>query len=169
MSVTVDSTVETVAEWSARATREFCTALGLGNVKSKDLTLLTIALAEVATREARNNSGFAGRVRSAFQELMVSAPKAGKRKKPDIFETLVPIGPVDLSRLRPSGAIDPFAVYEGYGEAQTRRVLNDETLENLKQSAAIVEKRNPGAKPAKRTAKAPLVAYIMEHVTGGRS
>jgi hypothetical protein len=39
-------------------------------------------------------------------------------------------------------------------------------LESLKQSAAIVEGRNPGTKPTKRTTKAPLVTYIMQHVTG---
>ena len=55
MSVTIDTPVETVSQRSSRATREFCAALGLGNVKPKDLTLLTIALAEVAPRrdEAR--------------------------------------------------------------------------------------------------------------------
>lgn len=167
MSITTNTAVETMTQRSARATRELCAALGLGAVKPKELTLLTIALAETATREVQRSDEFATRLSNAFDGLRRNSgttPTAGGRKKKDIFDKLVPTGPVDLSKLRSSGTIDPFALYNGYGEAQMRAVLSDMTLDNLKLSAAIVERRYPDAKPARRNAKAPLIAYIMQWV-----
>jgi hypothetical protein len=169
MSASVEPTVETTSERSARATRQLCEALGLGTVKAKDLPLLTIALAEVATREAWDNVQFADRVRSAFRILEANRPKPGAHKKPSTFEALVAVGPVDLAKLRPNGTLDPYALHTALGSTQSRQVLNDLMLEELKQSAALVEQRNPGTAPTSRRAKKALVTYIMEHVTNPNS
>lgn len=176
MPTTIDADVETITQRSARATRQLCNALGLGSLQPKDLTLLTIALAEAGTEEARTNGHFANRVRTTFDSLKahnakpvngaskaVSNKKAGNSQT-DVFASLTPIGPVDLSRLRPHGAIDPYALYTGYGEAQAKRVLNSLTRDDLKQTAAIVEQRNPGTKPTNRGQIASLLAYITKYV-----
>ena len=86
------------------------------------------------------------------------------RRRWTFSEELVPVGRVDLSRLRPSGPLDPFALYEGYGEEQTQRVLSGLTLDNLKRSAAIVEEQNPGTKPTSRATKKALIDYVMRYV-----
>lgn len=164
MSTAVDSVVETTSQRSARATRELCGVLGLGTLRGKDLTLLTIALAEQATQEAKINSGLADRVREAFNELKATSQTSARGKPKDAFEALVPVGPVDFTRLSPHGPMDPYALYEAYGHKQALRVLSDLTLENLKSSAAIVEQRNPGTRPTNRRTKAALIQYIIEYV-----
>jgi hypothetical protein len=164
MSTTISPANETLSEHSARVTGEFCAALGLDNVKSKDLPLLTIALVEVATDEVRTGGRLAQRIHAAFQDLLINRPPARRAKTVTAFEALTPVGPVDLTRLRPHGPVDPFALYEAYGAEQARRVLSNMSLDYLKQSASIVEQRMPGTRPTNRRAKASLVAYIMENV-----
>jgi hypothetical protein len=166
MSAPVD-TMETLTDRSARATSELCEALGLKSIKKRDeLSLLSLALAEVATREARADRAFAARIRSAYQELINSRPPTPtkKTKKLDKLEELVPTGPVDLSRLRPGGTIDPFALYQGYGESQTRNVLGGQGLDEITKSAAFVERHKPGTMPKGRKTKKLLVDYIMTQV-----
>lgn len=168
MSITLDSEPETVAQRSARATIEFCDALGLDKVKNTELPFLTIALAEVATDRARADASFAERVRTVFLQLAVSTPKATKAKKKsfqqDQFKDLVAIGPVDLSRLRPNGLMDPYALVEAYGSAQTEQVLRNQPLGDLKRMAEIVEQRNPGTKSTTIRTKVALASYIIAHI-----
>lgn len=164
MSATIDVAVESTAERSARATRDLRQALGLDSVKMRDLPLLTIALAEEAAREARENAVFRDRLCSAFRALEAQRPTQRARKRPSGIDALVAVGPIDLAKLRPSGALDPYALYAAVGPAQSHRVLSDLMLQDLKQSAALVERRNPGTAPASRRAKKALVEYIVEHM-----
>jgi hypothetical protein len=168
MSIPVDPAGETISQRNTRVSRAFGEALGLGNLTAKDVTLLTIALIEVATRRAGSDRAFAAQVRRTFGELAACPPVARKPKKPEAFAALALIGPIDLSRLRPHGALDPFALYEAYGDVQAEQVLKDLTLDDLKASAGIVEQRHPGTKPTSRRARSPLIIYIMESLRNGR-
>lgn len=173
MLPTVETPPETITERSARATRALCGAVGLGTVASTDLKLLTIALAEVAAREAQQNEGFAIRVRGAFNKLKEEKATGAKKqstgaksKQPLVLGVLQPIRPSELGRLNPFGTLDPYALVDVYGDAQAKQVLENMPLDEIKKSSAIVEERNPGTGPANRRAKKSYVAYIMEHVTG---
>jgi hypothetical protein len=77
---------------------------------------------------------------------------------------LVAVGPVDDSLLTPQGRLNPYALYRAYGEAQTRRLLTNQVISDLKRSVAFVEARNPATKPTNRRAKASLVEYIMANM-----
>lgn len=83
------------------------------------------------------------------------------------FAQLVPIGPVDLTRLTPSGPMDPYAMMQAYGRGQTEGVFSNLGVEELRRSAAIVARANPGSKPASRTRKADLIDYILAHLPAG--
>lgn len=96
--------------------------------------------------------------------IYLSAPYQPRRA---VRYLALPTGPVDLSRLRPGGTIDPFALYQGYGESQARSILGSEGLDEITKSAAIVERHKPGTMPKGRKTKKLLVDYIMAQVMDG--
>lgn len=79
------------------------------------------------------------------------------------LDRLVPINPGALGRLNVFGALDPYALHDAYGARQTRTVLSHLPMDELKQSAAFVERQHPGSMPRGRLTKAGLVDYIMAH------
>lgn len=160
----VESPPETIAERSARATRTLCMAVGLDAVPAKDLKFLTVALAEAAAQEAETNEAFAAHIREGFGKLRGEKPTGRKRGGPIVLDTLKPLRPSELGRLNPFGTLDPYALMDVYGDAQTLQVLNSMQLDELKKTSAIVEERNPGTVPANRRAKKAYVDYIMQHI-----
>lgn len=168
MSSSISSATGTLLERSTRATHALCEALGLGHVASRDLNLLTLALVEQAESEVRGNPEFARRIRGAFAALRDQRPAPRRRQPRADPEPLVAIGPVDASLLTPHGRRDPYALYRAYGEAQTRRLLGNEVMDDLRHSVAIVEAINPGTRPANRRRKDSLIEYIMAHLADGQ-
>lgn len=168
MSSPINGTTGTLLERSARATRALCEALELGHLASRDLSMLTIVLVEQAESEVRGNPEFARRVRAAFAALRDQRPASRSRRPQADPEPLMAIGPIDASLLTPRGRRDPYALYRAYGEVQTRRLLANEVMDDLRQSVAIVEAVNPGTRPANRRRKHSLIEYIMAHLVDGR-
>lgn len=135
--------------------------LGLDDPKRAE-----IALAVAAAEELDDNRAFASRVRAVYGILPVKQKRAGSSSKmPDVLSLNVkPIKHVEGFTFDLSRPVDPYLLYEAYGGAQMRQLLQVATLPSLKQSSALVEQRNPGTKPKSKASKAALIDYIMEHV-----
>jgi hypothetical protein len=158
------SVSQTFQERSVEATHALCEALGLS-----DLKVLSTALAEAATKEAKRNPGFVSLVRDTYRELeSLKRPRktAPRQRKPP--PVLVPIGRVEGARIDVHASLDPYFLLQVYGSTQLRDALGEFSVEKLKEAAAVVEQRFPGTKPKNRRAKQPLVDYIVEHLAPGR-
>jgi hypothetical protein len=70
------------------------------------------------------------------------------------------------------GDIDPFAPPDPqvlkyvYGADKLSRALQDYSIDKLKQAASVLERSYPGTKPANRSRRDALIAYIVEHSGG---
>jgi hypothetical protein len=138
-------------------------ALGLDDAKR-----VGIALASVAAEEVRHNPAFAARVRSLYATLAPTpSTKRGTTAKALVTD-LVPIKHVHGFQLNPAAPVDPFLVYEAYGAQQLPKALDLFPLAKLKESAALVEARNPGTKPVNRSSKAAVIDYIVHYVMEDR-
>lgn len=160
MSTQMASVPQTFQERSVEATHALCEALGL-----TDLKVLSTALAEAATKEAKRNPDFVSLVRETYHELeslkRPRNPAARQRKPPPV---LVPIGRVEGTRIDVHASLDPYFLLQVYGPAQLRDALGEYTVESLKEGAAVVEKRFPGTKPKNRGQRKPLIDYIVGHL-----
>lgn len=148
----------------ADATRTLREVLDLPSDLS-DLSVLSTALAEVAAEEGRRNPQFARVVRSRYEELMELRGRPAKRatrpaKEP--LPPLVPIGRVPGTVFDPMAPPDPHLITQVYGRHQLARALQDYSAEMLKRAAAELEVRHPDTKPANRSRKEALIAYIVE-------
>jgi hypothetical protein len=150
---------------TAEAAKHAASQLGLDDVKR-----VGIALAVAAAEELDYNTVFAARVRMAYSRL-AAAPgtKARPRTSKALEVTLVPVKHVEGFDLNPATPLDPYLVYEAFGANQLPIALNLFPLAKLKEASALVEQRCPGTKPANRSKKDAVIAYIVEQVAGRRS
>lgn len=140
--------------------------LGLTNSKR-----LGAALAAALVEEIAHNSSFVERVRAAYAASeTIKAPAAKKDSKARMPKTslvdLVPIKHVEGFEFNPAAPMDPYLLHEAFGTRQLRIILEALPTAKLKESAAKVERRNPGTKPTNRSQKDALIAYIIQHVAG---
>lgn len=128
---------------------------------------ITTALAEVAAEESRRNPQFAGAVRERARELAqpsTSNARPARGAKPQPLPPLVPIRQISGYReIDPFKPPDPRFIVQVFGHHQLARALQDYSLSMLKETAVDTERTHPGTKPASRTRKADLIAYIVEH------
>jgi hypothetical protein len=68
--------------------------------------------------------------------------------------------------LIPTPPPDPKTLMYVYGDDKLGRALQDYTLDMLKQTAANIEARHPGTKPANRSRKDAVIAYIVKYSMG---
>lgn len=130
-----------------------------------DLSLLSTALAEVATEEGGRNRQFASAVRKRYDELTAlrgQPTKRGSRPAKEPLPPLVPIGRVPGRAIDPYAPPDPHFLTQVYGRHQLARALQDYSRDTLKRTAAELEQRHPGTKPASRSLKDALIVYIVE-------
>lgn len=157
---TVRGSRQGLRERGAEATRNLREAMRLPT-NPGDTTILGMALAEVAAVEGRRNPQFASEVRRRYEELQ------GQQRQRQTREELPPLKPVrtDLPwrPIDPAAPPDPQFLIQVYGRHQLGRALQEYTVAILKRTAAVIERQNPGTKPANRGRKEPLIAYILEH------
>jgi hypothetical protein len=135
-----------------------------------DAKRLNAALMEVAVEELAHNTRFAEQVRQHYEALAPRRPvpttprgKTTKGTQPVDVE-LVPLKRLDSYQVSLIGPIDPYMLYEVYGLHQLALALGQYSLKKLQGASAMVEARNPGTRPAKKTDKAAIIEYIVAHV-----
>jgi hypothetical protein len=162
--MTTETRTLTAQEQGADATRRLRAVLGLGELSSAALKLLSTAVAQTAAEEAQRNPSFAARLRAAHESLtqQVKAPK--KRSSRPAAVDLVPIGYVDMSDYDPFGPLDPYLLLKLYGHHQLALALSRHPLPKLKEALAMVEARNPGIKPSSRSSKNAIIEYIVTYI-----
>ncbi|MBF6591367.1 MAG: hypothetical protein IVW57_12690 [Ktedonobacterales bacterium] len=147
---------------AAETARRLCDTFGL-----EDPTILTAALVEAAADELRHNPRLAGRVRAIYEELAHPQPASASRPgAPRPEPQLIPLVPVLETDLDLSGPLDPYLLYRVYGGAQLWAALERYPLATLKEAAAREHDRHPDTRPANKTQKAALIAYLVERVAG---
>lgn len=147
------------------ATRALREVLGLPTNLS-DASVLGTSLAEVATREMRQNPRFAGEVRRVYDELAALHRPSGKRSgySPEELPPLVPIRrDLPYRESNPYAPPDPTYIIQAYGVHQLARALHDYNVEALKRTAANIEAKHPGTKPTNRGQKKALIDYIVKY------
>ena len=77
---------------------------------------------------------------------------------------LVPLKRVE-NNLSLGAAVDPYYLHELYGPQQLPKALQRYHLSQLLEAAAIVQSKHPGTKPANKSKKAAVIAYIVAKVT----
>ncbi len=138
-----------------------------------DAAILMTALAEVVAEATgyHPDPGLADAVRQRYRELHAlrsTRKPAGANK-----QTLPPLVPLKRAddeyatrvRVDPWAPPDPAAIIRVYGKDQLARALQDYMLDSLKQTAAKIEQRHPGTKPASRARKDAVIAYIVKYAS----
>jgi len=155
----------TLRQRGVDATRVLREALNLPPGAS-DAHVLT-ALSEIAAEEGRRNPRFAEAVRGRAGELAAQHGSSVKPTKTTTSGALPPLVPVrqlgGFREIDPFKPPDPPFIVQVFGHHQLARALQDYTLDKLKQASAEIERQHPSTKPASRTRKADLIAYIVEH------
>jgi hypothetical protein len=149
----------------AEATKRVGEILGMTNAKR-----LGKALAAALEEELEQRPAFAERIKSLYEE---SAPAPAKRDKAPTtprspktaLTNLVPIKHVDGFEFNPAAPMDPYLLHEAFGPNQLLTILDALPVAKLKQSAAKVERNNPGTKPTSRSQKAALIDYITTYIS----
>lgn len=149
------------APTEASLTKQVADLLGLSDTKRVKLALL-IAAGDAASKSI----AFAGSVRNTYSALPVTESRANSKKALPTLLTLDvhPIKEVHGFTLNLGEPVNPYLVYEAYGDRQTREILGVFSPAALRESAKLVEDRNPGSKLRGRPAKPKLIDYIMENV-----
>ena len=173
MSTATRGKTTELQERTLQATQELRAALGLETITPTQAKLLTIALAEAATEEAKDNPAFVARIRSKLAELLPKpVEKKPNERKGSISAKeksysdlkLTPIKQVDAERLNPYGFPDPFVLLEAYGQAQLPLVLNRYSLSLLNKIAQDFQEKYPGTRPSDKRQKNAVVEYIVHQV-----
>lgn len=136
-----------------------------------DPTVLGTALAEVVAEDYRltPNPHFALAVRQRYSELLESRVKARRTgRQPQDLLPLVPKERPDHGystkiHVDPFAPPDPATIIDVYGRDQLARALQDYMLDSLKQTAAAIERANPGTKPSNRSKKQAVIDYIVTY------
>jgi hypothetical protein len=160
----------TIAQRATEATARASRFLHLEDTKR-----LAAAIAEAAADELVRNHAFAELVRGRYGQL---APRKPVRTTPRTTtprpkmtgvtlpdDDLIPIKRIEGQRITLAGPVDPYFLHEFYGAHQLRRALERHPLRKLQEASALVEERNPGTRPTKKTDKVAIVDYIVAHVT----
>src|SRR5262245_61566732 len=135
-------------------------SLGLDDVKR-----VGSALATAAAEEAEHNPSFAARVRALYNATVpIAAPRKKSPTTNALWSEVKPIKHIEGFELNPAAPLNPYLVYEACGDKQFARILEAFPLAKLKESAAIVEERNPGTKPVNRGSKSAVMDYIIHYV-----
>jgi hypothetical protein len=156
---------QVLQERGASATRSLRELLHLPS-DLNDLSVLSTALAEIATEEGRRNPQFASAVRKRYDELAElrgrptrRAPRASKEPLPPLVAIRRDTTYRDVDPFKPP---DPKFLTYVYGRNQLARALKEYTVDMLKLTAAAYEAKYPGTKPTNRGHREPLIAYIVE-------
>lgn len=170
MSDVTTAKLLTAAQRVTLASETTAQALHLDDVKR-----VAAALAVVAAEEVSRNPSFALRVRSRYDELApetkrrgsatrLSKPKAPKR-------VLIPRKTIETGEVNISAALDPYRLYDLYGEDQFADALREYTLASLKEAVEFVQERHPGTKPRNLSQRESIVDYVVKCVLadGGMS
>jgi hypothetical protein len=164
-----------IIERTKKATHELCEALGI-SPKSNDFKILTLALAEVATREAKHNPAFAHTINEVFshfvqEEKVAKKQPHGKRQprkvptmKPSILDHVKPINPTDGKKLNPYKPLNPYELYEIFGDKQFEAMLPEYGLLTLRNMVKIVFAQHPTSKKPNLNNRDDMIAYILEQV-----
>lgn len=168
-----------VIDRTKQATQALCAALGL-NPKADDLKYLTLALAEVAAREAAQNPEFARTIATMFTHI-AQAEKEGKRRNPkntpkkknppaaskfppSVFDLVKPLKPWDYNSFNPYKPEDPYELFDVFGNDQFIMIVRQCKKVLLRQMAAVVLARHPETRKPNLNNDEAMIAYILEHV-----
>lgn len=146
----------------ADAAKHIGEVLGLTNSKR-----LGTSLASALVEEIERNPAFVDRVRTYYNDVpqVVTPKREPKSRMPKTaLVDLVPIKHVEGFEFNPAAPMDPYLLLEAFGTKQLLTILDALPTAKLKESAAKVEKRNPGTKPTSRSQKAALIEYISTYV-----
>jgi hypothetical protein len=155
----------------AETTRQAAEALGLED-ENVDEKVLAAALVVAALDAIQRSESFANHLRAVYERLRTSSrasratPRApAQRVAPDI--DLIPMREMPDRPFVPGAAPDAYLLYDLYGVDQLPLALGRYTLRDLLLAAELVQQRHPGTKPKNKTKRESVIAYIVEHVTGG--
>jgi hypothetical protein len=141
---------------ATEAAKHVAQLLGLDDVKRTG-----VALATAAAEEAERSATFAARVRALYSATMPLQPTTTRKKTPStntLWSELKLIKHVDGLDLNPAAPLNPYLLCEAFGADQLPKILDALPLAKLKESAALVEERNPGTKPVSRSSKLAILA-----------
>ena|SRR5579862_1052646 len=146
-----------VAESVKRAAR----ALDLSDTKR-----LTTALSIVAADAIERNMLIAEQVRQVYSALPSTSVRSRTQADPKKSITdFTLIKRVQGFALDAAAPINPYLLYEAYGEQQLPGVLDLFSLAKVKEMALFVEEKHPNTKPANKSKKASVIEYIIKYVT----
>jgi hypothetical protein len=114
------------------------------------------------------NPAFAARVRAVYATLAPSTAGKKPATAKALVTDLVPIRHVAGFQLNPAAPVDPYLDYEANGADQLPKAWDLFPLTKLKESAALVEDRNPGPKLVSRSSKASVIDYIVHYAVEDR-
>jgi hypothetical protein len=146
----------------AEAAKRVAQLLGLDDVKRTG-----VALATAAADEAEHSPTFAARIRALYSATMPIQPPSTRKKTPNIntlWSELKLIKHVDGLDLNAAAPLNPYLLCEAFGADQLPKILDALPLAKVKESAALVEERNPGTKPVNRSSKSAVMDYIIHYV-----
>ena len=105
-------------------------------------------------------------IRAADKSGKASGTVPRSSKTPFVIpdDGLVPLKRVE-NNLSLGAAVDPYYLHELYGPQQLPKALQRYHLSQLLEAAAIVQSKHPGTKPANKSKKAAVIAYIVAKVT----
>jgi hypothetical protein len=162
MSVETKKAPTQKAPTEASVVKQASTQLGLSDEKRAKLAML------IAARDAAaKSSSFASSIREVYNSLPVATTRAsGKKTTPTLLTLNVhPIKEVRGFTLNLGEPVNPYLLYEAYGERQARLILDVFSPAAVKESAKLIEERNPGSKLRGQPAKPKVIEYIMDYVT----
>lgn len=169
MSTAVEKPL-TLTQRASEAVRQAGMVLGLNNSKA-----LTAAMAQAALEGIERSPAFAAQVR-AFYDALTASAKPVKKSTKSVKQTrsrqasptveLVPRMNVAVPRreANPGAAPDAYYLNELYGIEQLPLALSRYKLAELKLAAELVQQHNPGTKPASKSTRDALIAYIVAYV-----
>src|SRR5258708_1482485 len=153
----------------AAATKAVASLVGVGG---DDAKRLSYAVMVASVEEVQHNSGFAERVRVAYNLAPTTEKHAGTsssmRTPKALAIDLVSVKRVEGLTLNPAAPVDPYLVYEAYGADQLPAALDLHPLDKLKVAATLVEQRTPSGRRANRRSKATIIEYIVRELTANK-
>lgn len=127
-----------------------------------DIKRLTDALLVVAAELTVRNDTVAEHVRAVYTALPATRTRArGTKLSIADFTPVKRVEGLVFDGIKP---LDPYLLYESYGAQQLPQLLDFLSIARLKETASVVEIRNPGTKPTNRRQKASVIDYIVKYV-----